>query len=403
MAKLIHKDQHRGHHEGSYRLRKDGLWECLFTMPNGTRKSVYGKSRPDVRAKMEEALDKARKGIDPKGERQTLAHFLDAWMTETQQPKLRPSTLKSYESYIRTHIVPRLGDKTLGELTAQDVQRFLNDCTCRGLSPRSVQYIRAILRAALGQALRWGYVERNVAALASPPRQKRKQIETLTADEAGHLMEATQEDRLGTLFATALYTGMRQGELLGLRWPDVDLDAGIVRVRQAVQKIDGTWEFVEPKSANGRRTLPLCQPAIDVLRHQKEQVRAMRQHADMAWQEWGLVFPSALGTPLDSSNVTHHLQRQLDRAGLPRVTFHALRHTCGSLLHQEGVPARTIMEILGHSQMTLTLGTYCHATNAMFDEAASALERALGGPEGLRRGAPLGAHQGHGSDPGVGG
>ena len=103
----------------------------------------------------------------------------------------------------------------------------------------------------------------------------------------------------------------------------------------------------------------------------------MRQHADMAWQEWGLVFPSAVGTPLDSSNVTHHLQRQLAKAGLPRVTFHALRHTCGSLLHQEGVPARTIMEILGHSQITLTLGTYCHTNDAMVGVAAQALERAL--------------------------
>jgi integrase len=146
-----------------------------------------------------------------------------------------------------------------------------------------------------------------------------------------------------------------------------------------VQKIDGQWQFVEPKSINGRRTIPLAPPAVEVLRRQKERVRAMRRDAGMAWQEFGLVFPSALGTPLDSSNVTHHLQRQLEAAGLPRVTFHALRHTCGSLLHQEGVPARTIMEILGHSQITLTLGTYCHATNAMFDEAASALARALGG------------------------
>ena len=142
-------------------------------------RSVYGKSRPDVRAKMEETLDKARKGIDPKGERQTLAHFLDAWLTETQKPKLRPSTIKSYESYIRTHIAPRLGDKTLGELTAQDVQRFLNDCTRHGLSPRSVQYIRAILRAALGQALRWGYVERKVTALASPLGKSRNRSRRL--------------------------------------------------------------------------------------------------------------------------------------------------------------------------------------------------------------------------------
>jgi integrase len=379
MAKLVHANQHRGHHEGSYRLRKDGRWECAFTMPDGKRKSVYGKSRPDVRAKMEDALGKAKKGIDLKGERQRLCDFLSTWMAETQAPKLRPSTIKSYESYIRLHIVPALGDTTLGDLTAQDVQRCLNGCSKTGLSPRTVQYIRAILRAALNQALRWGYVERNVAALASPPRQKPKQIETLAADEAYHLMEHTRDDRLGALFATALYTGMRQGELLGLRWPDVDLEAGTIRVRQAVQKIDGEWQFVEPKSANGRRTLPLPEPARDVLRRQKERVREMRQHADDAWTEFGLVFPSALGTPLDSSNVTHHLQRQLDAAGLPRVSFHALRHTCGSLLHQEGVPARTIMEILGHSQITLTLGTYCHATPVMFDEAAGALARALGG------------------------
>lgn len=379
MAKLVHRDQHRGHHEGHYRQRKDGRWECQFTLPNGTRKSVYGKSRPDVRAKMEEALGKARKGIDLKGERQTLAHFLSLWMDEVSRPKLRPSTIKSYESYIRLHITPALGHLTLAELTAQDVQRFLNASSKAGLSPRTVQYMRAILRAALAQALRWGYVERNVAALATPPRQKPKQVAALSAEHAARLIDATREDRLGNLFATALYTGLRQGELLGLRWPDIDLDAGTLRVRQAVQKIDGAWQFVEPKSANGRRVVPLCQPAREVLRRQKEQVRAMRRHADLAWQEWGLVFPSALGTPLDSSNVTHHLQRQLAAAELPRVTFHALRHTCGSLLHQEGVPARTIMEILGHSQITLTLGTYCHASPAMFDQAAGALERALGG------------------------
>jgi integrase len=295
------------------------------------------------------------------------------------RPKNRPRTVASYRSNLDLHILPALGHITLRDLTPQDVQSFLNARSRTGLSPRSVQYLRAILRAALAQALRWGYVERNAAALTTPPRQKPKEIEALSADDAQRLIYATRDDRLGNLFTTALYTGMRQGELLGLRWPDVDLDAGTLRVRQAVQKIDDHWQFVEPKSANARRTVPLCEPVVEVLRRQKERVRSMRQHADMAWQEWGLVFPSAVGTPLDGSNVTHHLQRRLEDATLPRVTFHTLRHTCGSLLHQEGVPARTIMEILGHSQITLTLGTYCHATNAMFDEVAHALARALGG------------------------
>jgi integrase len=268
MGKLIHGNQHRGHHEGHYRQRKNGLWECQFTLPNGKVKSVYGKSRPEVRTKMEDALGKAKKGINLKGERQTLAHYLDVWMTETQQAKLRPSTYLSYESYIRNHIVPALGAIALGDLTAQDVQRFLNDLSRKprklkvkrasaanrttatsapgkdgagppALTPRTVAYIRAILRAALNQALRWGYVERNVAALATPPRQKPKEVEALTADQAQRLIDATGDDRLGNLFAAALYTGMRQAELLGLRWPDVDLKTGTLRVRQAVQKIDG--------------------------------------------------------------------------------------------------------------------------------------------------------------------
>jgi integrase len=186
-----------------------------------------------------------------------------------------------------------------------------------------------------------------------------------------------RDDRLSNLFAAAVYTGMGQGELLGLRWPGAALEAGTIRVRQAVQKIEVRWEFVEPKSENGKRTVPLAEPAITVLRKQKERVRTMRAEADMVWEEWGLVFPSAVGTPLDGSNVTHHLQNCLEKADLPRVSFHALRHTCGSLLHEEGIPARAIMEILGHSQITLTLGTYCHTSNAMYDEAAGALARAL--------------------------
>jgi integrase len=292
MGKLTLGNQHRGHHEGSYRLRKDGRWECLFTLPNGQRKSVYGKSKPDVPAKMEDALDKARKGIDLKGERQTLRTFLDTWFTDVVTPKNRPRTLASYRSNLDHHILPALGHLSLRDLTPQDVQRFLNEKSKTGLSPRSLQYLRAILRAALGQAVRWGYVERNAASLATPPRQQPKVITALSAGQAEALIHATVNDRLGNLFAAALYSGM-----LGLRWPDVDLEAGTVRVRQAVQKIDGGWEFVEPKSANGRRTIPLAPPAVDVLRRQKERVRAMRQQADMAWQEWGLVFPSALGTP----------------------------------------------------------------------------------------------------------
>jgi integrase len=207
----------------------------------------------------------------------------------------------------------------------------------------------------------------------------RKPAKPLDANQAQRLIEHTREDRLGPLFAVAIYTGLRQGELLGLRWPDLDLEAGALAVRQAVQKVDGAWQFVEPKSERSRRTLPLPPQAVAALREQKARVREARAVAGSRWVEWGLVFPSTLGTPLDASNVTHRLQAALLDAGLPRQRFHDLRHCCATLLLSQGVPARVVQEVLGHSQVSLTLGTYSHVMPTMLQEAATAMNRALGG------------------------
>lgn len=369
----------RGHHEGSFRHRPDGRWEARFYLPSGKRTSVFGKTRAEVRAKMTEAVGKAGKGIDLRAERQTLAAYLGVWLEEVARPKLALSTIKSYESYLNKHIIPELGHVRLGDLAPQDVQAFLNGRTKAKLSPRTVQYLRAILRSALTQAQAWGYVERNAAALARPPRMEKREIQTLSGEEAQRFIAATADDRLGNLFAVALYSGLRQGELLGLRWPDVDLDKGTLRVRKAIQKHGGEWRFVDPKSESSRRTVQLSPAAVAILADQKRLVAASRRTLGGGWQEWGLVFPSQVGTPLDGTNVTKHLQRQLRGAGLPVVTFHALRHTCATLLMEYGIPARVVMDQLGHSQINLTLNTYSHVRPTMLRAAADALERALGG------------------------
>lgn len=372
------KRDKRSNGEGSVSARKDGRIEVKFTLPSGKRASVYGRNRGEALRKKDEAIKKARKGIDPKAERQTLAVYLESWFRDVASPKNRPSTLKSYRSYLDTHIIPELGDIPLGDLTPVRVQSFLNSRSKAGLSPRSVQYVRAILRAALAQAQRWGYVERNVAALATPPRMAHQTVKPLDAAQAQRLIDATRADRMGPLFSLAIYTGLRQGELLGLRWPDLDLDAGTLSVRQTVQKIDGAWQFVEPKSERGRRTLPLPPQAVATIREQKARVREARALAGDRWTEWGLVFPSTLGTPLDGPNVTHRLQAALEEANLPRQRFHDLRHCCATLLLTQGVPARVVQDVLGHSQVSLTLGTYSHVMPAMLQESADAMERALG-------------------------
>ena len=378
MGKLVNTNQHRGHHEGHYRLRKDGRWECQFTLPERQGQECLwqepaGRARQDGGSARQgqEGHRPQRRAADPG----PLPHDLAGG---DAKPKLRPSTIKSYESYIRLHIVPALGDTTLGDLTAQDVQRFLNGRTKAGLSPRTVQYIRAILRAALGQALRWGYVERNVAALASPPRQKPKQIATLSADEAGGSWmpretidwECSSRPRSIPECARASCSACA-GRTSTLRRARC---ASARRCRRSTAP-GSSWS---PRASMDGARCPCASRRSRCCGGRRSRFGPCGSTRTWPGRNGASSFPqpSARRSIAATSPI---ICSASSSAGLPRVTFHALRHTCGSLLHQEGVPARTIMEILGHSQITLTLGTYCHATNAMFDEAAGALGRALGG------------------------
>jgi integrase len=202
----------------------------------------------------------------------------------------------------------------------------------------------------------------------------------LTAAEANVLIESTAKDRLGNLFALALLTGLRQGELLGLRWADIDLEKRTLQVRKALQKQAGEWKFIEPKSERSRRKIRLPVTAVVTLELQQQRIEEMRLRAGSAWQDWNLVFPSQIGTPLDGPNVTHHLQQKLAAAGLPRVRFHDLRHTCATLLLEKGIQDRTIMKQLGHAQVSLTLNTYTHVQPTLLSAAANALDEVFGSP-----------------------
>ncbi len=367
----------RGHGEGSIKQRADGLWEARVSLPRGKRKSLYGKTRREAQDRLRAALRDLDAGLDLATGRQTVGQFMTQWLEDVARPAIRPSTYASYQSYVKLHIVPGLGHHALPKLTPQHVQAFLNAKTAAGLSPRTVQYIRAILRRALGQAVKWGMVSRNVATLVDPPRSVRTQVRPLTADQARALILFTKDDRLGPLFHVAITTGLRQGELFGLRWEDIDLAAGTLTVRHAVQRIDGKPALVEPKTALSRRTVTLPVSAVAALRTQRTRQLQERLLASSRWQDWNLVFASTIGTPLEPSNVTHRFQRLLADAGLPRQRFHDLRHCAASLLLAGGVAPRTIMGILGHSQISLTMNTYAHLSPALEDEAARALDAVL--------------------------
>ena len=373
----------RGPNEGTIRKRADGRWEArvLVTEPDGqrARRSLLGRSRSAVAERMREALRAESAGIPLPTERLTLGAYLDQWLTDAVRPRVRPRTFQSYAGIVRVHLAPGLGQVPLARLSPQQVQAFLNAKSAGGLSPRSVAICRAVLRQALGQAERWGLVARNVAKLAEPPRVPRREVRPLTPEQAHVFLRAIHADRLEALYLVGLGVGLRQGEILGLAWGDVDLEAGTLTVRHALQRVDGHLVLVEPKSATSHRTVALPMLVLDALRAHQARQSLERQAAGARWHadQRDLVFRTSIGTPLDGITVTRRFQALLRSAGLPHQRFHDLRHACASLLLTQGVAPRVVMETLGHSQIGLTMNTYSHVVPALGRDAAERMDALL--------------------------
>jgi integrase len=368
----------RGAGEGSiYQQRVDGRWCGVLSHGDGRRKKFYGKTRAEVARKLAQALKAYQDGIVPPPDRQTVGDFLTLWLRDTASVSVRPSTMASYEGIVRLHLIPLLGHVPLTKLTPQHVQELINRKLEEGLSPRRVDYIRAVLRHALHQALRWGFVARNVATLVHPPRAQRTEITPLNAAEITHFFDAVSGDRLEALYVLALSTGLRQGEALGLVWQDIDVGAGTVAISRALQKIGGEYHFVEPKTRLSRRVVHIPLTTWQALEAHRGRQAAERLAMGAHWQDLGLVFSTIEGRPLDASYVTHHLQKLLAKAGLRRQRFHDLRHACASLLLAQGVPARVVMDVLGHSQISLTLNTYSHVVPSLRTDAAERMDDVL--------------------------
>ena len=372
----------RGHNEGSIYQRQDGRYVAAVSVIDAagkpSRKYFYGGTRAEVSAKLTKALRDQQQGIAPPPERETVGTYLARWLDDTAQPALRPRTFTSYRMIVTRHLVPALGRKRLSRLTPQDVQAYMNGKRAAGLSARTVQYHRAVLRKALNDALKWGLVARNAAALATPPKQDKARRRYLTPAEAREFLDTVRGHRLEALFTVGLALGLRQGEALGLRRQDVDWDSRVLQVGSQLQRIDGDLTLVEPKSDAGRRAIPLPEAAVHALRDHRRRQLEERVVAGPLWEDQDLVFCTQLGRPLDARNVTRQFHRLREQAGLPWLTFHGLRHGYASLLAAQGVNPRVAMELLGHSQLSLTLEVYTHVAPELARDAAARIDRALG-------------------------
>jgi integrase len=375
----------RGNNEGSiYQRESDGKWVGSVSVDYGLsgkrrRKTVYGKTRKEVSAKLKILLRDQQRGLPIIIERSTVGEFLDKWLENSVKPTVRPRTYASYSDMVRLHITPALGRYQLTKLEPQQVQVFLGAKLDTGLSPRTVQYCHAILHRALGQAYKWGLVPRNVASLVDPPRVTRPEVQPLTPDQARQFLASVKGDRLEGLFTILLTLGLRRGEALGLKWADVNLDKKTLVVRASLQRIEGKLTLSETKTDRSHRTLHLPSLTMAALKAHKVRQLEDRLLAGDRWQDSGLVFASTVGTPLDPRNINRRFQKALERAGLGHIRLHDLRHSAASLLISQVVHPRAVMEALGHSQISLTMNLYGHVYEQGEEEVANSMDRALTG------------------------
>ena len=306
--------------------------------------------------------------------------FLEAWLWESAGTRVRPKTLRRYQELVRLHITPEIGRMPLARLSPQHVEKMLSGVAAKRAFPRTVEHCRSVLRNPLHYAMRHSMVGRNVAALADAPPVPIREVSPLTPDAARRVLQAVHGDRLEPLFTVALACGLRQSETLGLRWADVNVDAGTLSVQRTLQRVNGAFTFFPPKTARSSRTIAMPAPvAAALLQHMKHQLEE-RQRMGAAWEgdTWGaLVFTDEIGRPFTSFHVSRRFKKLLHLAGLPPMRYHDLRHGSASLMDAQGVPARVAMEILGHAQISTTMNIYTHKAPELQKEAAERVSEAL--------------------------
>lgn len=279
---------------------------------------------------------------------------------------------------MRRHIVPSIGSIRLDKLTPDHVAKLHAD-SLRVMSPSSVRSVHACLRSVLRTALERRLIEINPADAVHPPKATALPMQSLTAEDANRLLHVTEDEPLGALYVLALTTGMRLGELLGLRWSDIDLDAARLSVQVALIRTGKWWYLAEPKTEHSRRNMTLPLRAVRALRTHATAQKRDRMAAGAAWEDYGLVFTNQWGEPLNGAHVTERMFKPLlRRAGLPAIRFHDLRHTAATIMLLQGINPRLVAERLGHSGVAITLDRYSHVLPSMQAMVADKLDEVFG-------------------------
>ena len=375
----------RANGEGNIRKRKDGRWEGRYTAGHDpeTGKAIYknvlGRTQAEAKAKLKAAIEKTKSLDVTKAGKYTVDAWMDEWFENYAKVKVRPSSHQTYRGYIDNHIKPNIGKIPLEKLTSLELQKLYKKLLtsgridrveskkqAKGLSPKTVRNIHQIIASAMKLAKEQRLIVADPTEGCALPKLEHREMKTLPVEQLTSFLKEAKESGVFEMYYIELATGLRRGELLGLKWEDIDFKHANLRVKRQIARINGEVVEAPLKTKNAYRMLPLAEDTIAVLKEQKK--KAGGSH-------W--VFPSPTGGPISPDSVLHMLHRVLKRAGLPRVRFHDLRHTFATLALQNGVDIKTVSGMLGHFSAGFTLDTYAHVTIAAQKEAAKTMGKVL--------------------------
>ncbi len=361
--------------EGTINQLPSGSWRAQVSL-KGKRISYTARDQQAARQWIRKIQAQIEQGLTYDDERTTLGKFLEGWL-ENKRTQVRASSARAYVRVSRSYIEPRLGSIRLKDLAPGHIQKFYDDLLKSGLRAKSINLVHTVLRMCLEQALQLGLIIRNPAVLCKVPKSPKLEMKIWDENQVNKFLISIRGERNENLYYMALATGMRRGELLGLKWQDVDWAHQRIMVHRQVSNPEGGgFIFTEPKTARGRRSVQLGSEMIERLRDQLTKIDLMRAFSRERWQENDLVFPSHFGKAQICNNLTSEFRSLIEKSGLPQIRLHDCRHTAASILLSRGIPPVIVAEMLGHSVSTL-ITIYAHFIPGRQDEAAEVMNEVI--------------------------
>lgn len=368
----------RGNKEGSIFLRENGSWRAQVTI-DGKRLSFAGKTQKECRHWIKETNRRIDHGLSFEGARIQYGEYLENWLASIKN-SLRLQTWRQYRQLVRDYVIPTLGNVRLFDISPGSIQSLYDQMVRDGKGLRTIQLLHAVMHSSLKQAVKLGILGRNPDDATNPPRPKKKEMSFLDETQVQRLLIVAKETQVRNLalYQLAVSTGMRQGELLGLKWGDVAWGERQIHVKRQLKRVPGKgFEFAQPKTKSGIRRIAIGEQIATSLRNHQQILSMEMQSSRNKWTDHELIFPNSLGRPMSARYLLTQFKRILEDANLPIMRFHDLRHTAASLMLNEGVPVLIVAKRLGHSKPSITLDIYGHIVPSMQTKAAELMDEVI--------------------------